>query len=405
MVNAEGLTFGESQWYEVDRAELDMNGELLHALWTYWVYTRDGSLIRDQWGKVCTLAEFPLRPEFWREDACMVKGERDVRERDRERHGLLPGFELAHQMWTSLGLARAADMAAWLGESERAAGWRDLSGRIWEAALHHPRYALVEDGHLMKRRLLDGTFQRTAQARPYVHRVDDRTTKLYPRSLKRTGELEPDSFAAWPIAYGLVEPEGELARRTLNRVELLWNQEWDFGGYPLHNVESEPTKSGAWPMILYFVTQAALQARHYDTARRNLDWMLATKDGRGYAWWEYRDADPALQIDHGIVPWIIYAEPIILFVHHLLGFRPTPDEIIVEPHLLPQIRTAQARLRVGAHSVALALHNGGRHVSRVEINGQPSLAFDGDRARLPIPSADVQVEVWLEDREQVNRGA
>jgi len=32
--------------YTPNRAELDMNGQILYTLWTYWVYTDDDSLIK-----------------------------------------------------------------------------------------------------------------------------------------------------------------------------------------------------------------------------------------------------------------------------------------------------------------------------------------------------------------------
>jgi hypothetical protein len=402
MVSPEGIAFGEGQFYDIQRAELDQNGELLHTIWTYWVHSRDESLLREHWDVICKLADFPLRPEFWVEEASMLRGERDVRERDYERHGLLPGFELAHQMWVSLGLTRAADIAIRMGEPERGAHWRERGEQIWEAVLYHPKFKLVENNYLMKRRLLDGSFQRFAKSRPYVHRPTEAPlTKMYPRSLNRSGALEPDASEAWPIAYGLVDPGSQLARRTLLRMEQLWNQEWDFGGYPLHNVESEPTKLGPWPMTFYIITQAAAEAGVDEVVRRNLDWYLNTKDGRGFMWWEYRDADPDLQIDHGVIPWLIYGEPLTLLVHNLLGYRPGPDTIIIQPHLLPEWKIVQARLRNGEHWLNLTIHHAGPTLARAEINGQPwdrrvrgALDFD-------IPAEDIDVELWLENTSEI----
>jgi hypothetical protein len=178
-------------------------------------------------------------------------------------------------------------------------------------------------------------------------------------------------------------------------MESLWNFEWDFGGYPLHHTGSEPTKLGAWPMIFYFVSQAAVEARDFDTVRRNLDWILSTKDGRGYTWWEYRDADPELQIDHGIAPWFGYGEPIVLFIHHLLGYRPQPDKIVFHPHLLPEMAHVTARLKCGAWWVNLTLHHHGPTVEKVLVNKQPWTNFDSERVSLEIPDKDIAVEIWL----------
>lgn len=394
LISPDGMAYGESQFYEPRRAELDQNGEFLHALWQYWVHSRDDSLIREHWDKIAAIAEFPIGPHFWVEEASMVKSERDQRDRDAERHGLKEGFELAHQMWVSLGLNKAADMAAIMENKMLAAKWRGIGERIWHAVLNHPRFNLVENGHLMKRRLPDGSFQRFAKVIPYVHRIDEKTTKVYPRNRHRDGELEPDGSEAWPIAHGMIDPESELAHRTLLRMESLWNFEWDFGGYPLHHPGSEPTKLGSWPMIFYFVTQAALEAREYDTVRRNLRWILSTKDGRGYTWWEYRDADPELQIDHGIAPWFGYGEPVFMFVHHLLGYRPGPESITLNPHLLPELKEVSAHMRCGPHWVNLRYHNNGQRIQKVEVNGKNWTRFTSESVTIEIPSSDVIVETW-----------
>ncbi|MFZ0544474.1 MAG: hypothetical protein WAM60_03515 [Candidatus Promineifilaceae bacterium] len=397
LISDQGMAFGESQFYEPRRAELDQNGEFIFALWQYWVHSRDDSLIRENWPKLIRVAEFPIGPDFWVEEAAMLKSERDQRDRDAERHGLKEGFELSHQMWNSLGLAKAADMARHMGDVKTADRWDEISGRIWDAVLHHPTFNFIEDGYLMKRRLPDGTFQRFAHVIPYVHRIDDRTTRVYPRNRGMGGELEPDGSEAWPIALGMIDPDSDLTHRTLLRMESLWNFNWDFGGYPLHHPGSDPTKQGAWPMIFYFVTQAALEAREYDTVRRNLDWILSTKDGRGYTWWEYRDADPALQIDHGITPWFSYGEAVFMFVHHLLGYRPGPDQITIAPHLLPEMKTVTARLRQGQWWLDLTIHNNGRYIDKAERNGRPHNNCHRETITMDVLEENSQVEIWLRE--------
>ena len=396
MVSPEGMAFGEGQFYEIQRAELDQNGELLQTVWLYWVHSRDDSFIREHWAKLQTLAEFPLRSEFWVEEVAMVRGERDVRERDFERHGLFPGYELAHQMWVSIGLSCAADLADYAGDAALAERWRELGKRMWDSVLHHPEYRLVENDYFMKRRKLDGQFQRSAQMKPYIHRpTEEPLTKMYPRSLNRSGDLEPDASEAWPIARGLVDPESKLARRTLLRMEQLWNQEWDFGGYPLHNVASEPTKLGSWPMTFYFITQANVEARNHETVRRNLNWFMSAKDGRGYMWWEYRDANPDLQIDHGVIPWLIYGEPLNLLVHHMLGYRPVPGGLIIRPRLLPEQKIVTGRMRNGVIWIDLTIYNEGRYIQRVEINGEEWADVTAESVILDLPRSDMKIEIWL----------
>jgi hypothetical protein len=396
LFSPDGLAYGEGQFYDPRRHEPDQNGELLYALWMYWVHSRDDSLIREHWDKLQQIAEFPLRPEFWDKSAGMILSERDIRERDKERHGLKPGFELAYQMWVSLGLHKAADMARHMGAIDLGAGWDAQAKQLWDTTLNHPRFKLVENGYLMKRRLPDGSFQRHALSRPYVHRIADDYVKMYPRNLERAGELEPDHSEIYPIALGMLDPESDLAQRTLLRMEQLWNQEWDFGGYPLHHAGSEPTKLGSHMLPFHLITQAALVGRQYDTVRRNLNYYLTTYEGRGYTWWEYRDADPELQIDHGMIPWFVFSEPMTFFIHDLVGYRPGPDALTISPHLLPEMENITTHLRFGSHWVDLRLYNHGRFINRVNVDGKTWKRFDPDHVFLDVPQSDLDVEIWLE---------
>jgi len=395
LIDESGMGFGEARFYSLDQAELDQNGELLYALWQYWVHSRDYEFIVEHWDRINTVAEFPLRDEFWVEEAQMVQSTRDIRERDRGRHGLEPGFDLGHQTWVTVGLAKAADLAQAVGQDAAAVRWRGHSEAMWTSVVSDSEFSLVEDEHFMFRRKLDGSFQREAKAGVYVHRPNsDPLTAMYPLNVYRESELEPASFEAWPIALGLVDPSSPLSKRTLVRMEELWNDEWDFGGYGLHNANSEISKMGPWPMSFYMITQAAVEAQNWDTVRRNLDWVMNTPDGRGYMWWEYRDADPERQIDHGVIPWLIYGEAVALIVRNILGYQPLPNSIRIRPRLLPETVDVSASLRFGHHSVALTIHNGGTDVLRATVNGESVPVTDAGTLELPVPSADIEVEVW-----------
>ncbi len=395
LVDDDGMTFGEARFYSRDEAELDQNGELLYAVWQYWVHSRDDAFIRDHWDRIKAVAELPIQPDFWVEEAQMVQSTRDIRERDLSRHGLEPGFDLGHQMWVTVGLAKAADIAEALEESDASTRWRSKSNAIWDAVLSHPKFALIEDDYFMFRRTLDGAFQRHAKASVYIHRPSaEPMTQMYPRNLYRESELEPSAFEAWPIALGLVDPQSTLAHRTLTRMEALWNDEWDFGGYGLQNANSEISKAGAWFMSFYMITQAAVEAEHWDTVKRNLEWVMNTQDGRGYMWWEYRDADPDRQIDHGVIPWLSFGEAATLLVRNILGFQPLPDGILIRPRLVPGTGTVSASLRIGGHTLNVTINNGGRDVVRATIDGEPHPIGSSDGLLLSVPEADARVEIW-----------
>ncbi|GMQ93838.1 MAG: hypothetical protein BMS9Abin12_1318 [Acidimicrobiia bacterium] len=396
LIDDSGMGFGEARFYTIDEAELDQNGQLLYAVWQYWVHSRDDEFVRQHWDRIRAVAELPLRPEFWVEQAQMVQSTRDTRERDLERHGLEPGFDLGHQTWVTVGLAKAAEMAVMVGDEEPGTRWRERSTAIWESVLTNPEFKLIEDDYFMYRRSLDGVIQRDAKASAYIHwpRFTDPTTHMYPRNLYRKSELEPCSFEAWPIALGLVDPTSALATRSLIRMEQLWNEEWDFGGYGLHNSSSEISKVGPWPMSFYMITQGAVEARNWDTVRRNIDWVMSNADGRGYMWWEYRDANPEFQIDHGIIPWLAYGEAISLLVRNMLGYQPLSDGIEIRPRLLPETTEVSASLRFGSHRVGLVVHNEGPDVVRAVLDGEVVQVGTTEPLKLPVPERDIEIEVW-----------
>jgi hypothetical protein len=132
--------------------------------------------------------------------------------------------------------------------------------------------------------------------------------------------------------------------------------------------------------------------------RRNLNWILSTKDGWGYTWWEYRDADPKLQIDHGITPWFSYGEAVFMYIHHLLGYRPGPETITIAPHLLPEMKRVEARLRCGEWWLDLVIHHNGRYVERAEVNGRNHENCLRETITLALLEEDSRVEIWLQEQ-------
>jgi hypothetical protein len=63
-VTDKGDTIDSSEQRHPDEVELDQNGELLYALDQYTRWTGDPGIVRDHWGKVEALAEFPLQDLF-----------------------------------------------------------------------------------------------------------------------------------------------------------------------------------------------------------------------------------------------------------------------------------------------------------------------------------------------------
>ncbi|MFV1967619.1 MAG: hypothetical protein ACC628_19495 [Pirellulaceae bacterium] len=361
--------------------ELDMNGQLLYAMWIYWVYSGDATLIEKHWERITRVAEFPLHAPFWSSQANMAHSTRDFWERsDRHAYHVGDAFEMVYQAWISLGLAKASEMALAVGKEKEGARWGEVSKRIWDAVLNHPKYKMIEDGHFIKRKTTAGEV---------MHRL--RNDKSF-----GNGDLEPDSIELYPILLEMIDPKSDLARKTLDHVERLWNQDglWSCGGYGRYNYQSEPAydQPGAWPLVTMFVARAALECEDYERAERALEWIIQ-EGGPTYTWYEHKRYSAKKKGDvgwhaRGIVPWPAFGEVPVFFVHHVLGFRPEKDKLVIRPRLLPNMKTVHAKLRYRSGWVNLKITRQGDG-KRMKVNGETRHdakngalsfpAFDGDR--------------------------
>jgi hypothetical protein len=354
----EGGAMDSSEVRGPDEAELDQNGVLLYALEQYVRWTGDVSIIAEHWDRISAVAEYPLRPEFAHQESGLLVNSREFWERHRI-HGITPGMELAHQVFVPTGLRAAARLAIAVRQPDQAARWASHAERLRAATLSHPRYGFVRGGALVKRLNLDGTVQ---------DRIEPASGSAIPPGapLQRPGAhwLNPDTCVTLPVAFRFLPPDSEVARRTLDSVEPLWNQEWQTGGYGRYHVSSEPDSPGGWPFASIFVARAAVEAGMPERAWRVLRWLDTATGAEAGSWLEFygpRSSPPCPQV--GIIPWT-WSEVLALLVGHLLGVRPRADGLHVAPRLLPGLEHASARLRVGAGMLTL-------HVRR-EAAGAPS---------------------------------
>jgi hypothetical protein len=350
--------------------ELDMNGQLLYALWIYWVYSGDDSLIVKHWQRLQRIAEFPLNEPYWSAQANMAHTTREFWERcDKHDYHVGDAYEMVYQAWISLGLAKASEMATALGKNKKANEWEQYSSKIWDSVSNHPKFKMIEDGHLIKRKTLTGEV---------MHRL--RNEKSY-----GNGDLEPDSVELYPIILGMIDPKSDLAAGTLEHVERLWNQDglWNSGGYGRYNYQSEPKYDppGAWPLVTMLVARAALECGDTKRAERALAWIIE-EGGPTLTWYEHKrhfatkKGAPGWHA-RGIVAWPAYGEIPAFFVHHLLGFRPEADQLVIRPRLLPGMRTVAARLRYrdGWVNLKITRRDSG---NRISVNSEgPSEVNEG----------------------------
>ena len=337
-VSDEGATLDSSRLRPLEESEVDQNGVLLFALESYFHWTGDLDLIRENWARIEKVASFPLRREFRHSPSGLLVNRREFWER-HGTHGIRTGMELAHQLFVVMGLRSAGRLAGLLGRTTEAVEWTETAMDLRRAMLTDARFSLVDAGAFIKRRGLDGKVQR--EVRP-----DPGSALPHDAPLFGPGRhwLDPDTSAALPVAWEFIDPAGPLAAKTLASMEKLWDQRWTGGGYGRYHVSSEPDSPGPWPFASLFVARAALEAGDAAKTRRVLDWLGRLPGSRAASWFEFygpRPVPPYPQV--GIIPWT-WAELIFLFVHHMLGVRPGEDFLSLQPRLIPGVERMEGDL-------------------------------------------------------------
>jgi len=387
MVSPEGDTVDSGRRRSPAEVELDQNGELLAALATHADWTGDLSLVESRWERVRAVADFPLQDRFRHAESGLLHNRREYWER-HGAHGIEDGFELTSQLFVALGLRQAARLADTLGHGEDRDRWRDAAAALRHAMLDDPRWRLVENGHFIKRRGVDGAWQRSVRMAP-----DPNLPAGIPLLAPGDHFLDPDTAAVLPIVHGMVAGDSELARNTLAHVEALWNQAWDDGGYGRYHVTGEPDSPGAWPFASLFVARAYAEARDSAKVWRVLRWLEETRGGQAGAWFENngpRFAPPFPQV--GIVPWT-WAELASLVIHHLLGVRPDSAGVTLRPRLLAGLTEMEASLRVGEHRVHLVVRQAASPGERGGVMAGELLSWSDGGVRIPRPATDVRVHI------------
>ena len=385
-VNEEGRAVDASRRRPPETIELDQNGELIYALWTHLVWTGNDAIVREYWPKLKAVAEYVLRPEFLDPAVGLVKNSREFWERD-PMFGVKEGYENAYQSWNIIGLEAAADLALHMKDPVSAGRWKEAGSRMRNSFLHHPKFSLVDDGAFIKRRMANGEVQRTFE--PPNRKA---MPPGVPLNVEKVSYCDPDTASVIPVMFEIVDPKGSLALKTLANMEKLWNQRWSMGGYARYDITSEPDSPGPWPFATMFVARSCFEAGDDEKVWRALNWMLnVPTGGKGGSWLEcYVDRPVPPLPPVGIVVWT-WAEIIMFFIHHLLGVRPTPTNLVVRPRLLQGLKEVDAKIVVHGYDVHLELRRATK---------EPSAALDGKRVSmtgglvtLPIPRKNVSLEM------------
>ncbi len=324
-VSPEGDTVDSSERRHLEETELDQNGELLWTLWNYMLWTDDLSLAEEKWSKIEKIAEFPLKDVFRHIPSGLLMNRRDYWERHRI-HGIETGMELAHQFFVSIGLESAAAIARALGKIIQAERWKKEADRIKQAMLYDQKYAMVENNTLIKRRGPDGKVQDRIQPLPLAD---------LPQGLPLTSPIDhflnPDTSIVLPIAMNFISPDSELAANTLVSCEVLWEQDWEGGGYGRYHYTSEADSPGAWPIASLFLARAWAEAGDQDKVIRVVEWLNTIPGAVSGAWFEFygnRLSPPYPQV--GILPWT-WAEMLLLLISHFIGLNLKENSILIKP--------------------------------------------------------------------------
>jgi hypothetical protein len=388
-VGKDGRTIESSRWFGYDYTELNQNGYLLWATWVYYCWTGDLALVKKYWKKLKLCAEFPLNPIFFDEKARMVHNKREFWERS-DTFGVEDGFELAYQFWVSHGLEKAAQLAKAVGDDAAARRWGDSSARMKESILNDPVYRMIEDGHLIKRRKRNGEWHR--------YFIPPDRSKLPPGSpIATEGKptADPDTITAYPIIYGLVDPRGDVAVKTLDLMEQIWNQQWDFGGYPRYNVTGEDNPPAPWPLASLLVARANLEAGNDDRVWRVLRWLADLNPQKSGSWFERvgQSITPPMP-PVGIICWAWY-EILALFIWHVAGVRPEVGHCLIKPKLLKGLDRLTVRVPLRGGEVRLKVDRGAG-IPAATVNGKKYPVVDGAVILPYVPQGVFVVEMTIQ---------
>jgi hypothetical protein len=386
-IDDEGKTLESSRLRPPETFELDQNGEVLYALRNYWAWTGDESFMRQYWKKLAALADFVLQPVFYDPAVGLLKNSREYWERDANM-GVREGYEISYQLFSVLGLEAAAEMARYVGQPDQASRWTAAARTIKQAMISSPRFSLVDNGHFTKRRLTNGEVQVT---------MTPANRKSFPPGAplgeEKVSYCDADTSVVLPIAFEVVDPKSPLSLNTLKFVERLWDQRWTGGGYGRYDATSEPDSPGPWPFASLFVARAYLEAGDSAKVWRVLDWLEHVQGGKAGSWLEFygkRSVPPLPPI--GIVPWT-WGEMSILFVHHLLGIRPSPSGLLLRPSLLSGLDRVEARIPLRGTTLQMTIRKTtGKSAARIDGKSVP--VKDG-KLSMPLPLRETVVEFEL----------
>lgn len=387
--NEKGIMAHSSRFRDNLETELNQQGAILGALWTYWAWTGDLNLIRKLWPQIVKIAEFPLMQPYLHESGMLYAG---IEFFERDQHmGIVAGFDLSHQAYVSWGLQKAAILAREIGDTQSADKWDAAGKRMFDAMMNHPTLKMVEDGMFIKRRLPDGTRQRVMKPREVG---TDHVPLDSPLAHEGQPLLDPDISLLHPAMLKLIDIKDPIVAKTIASVKTLWDDKV-YGGYLRYHPSSEPDSPGGWTFPTAKV--ARVMAEYGDTAdvKRVLDWFTTVPGHNGAAYPEFyaltpRPVPPLPPM--GVIVWG-WGEIVGLFVTNVLGARPDASgrSLLMRPSLPDGVNKVNGTVQHRGREIRVAVERG-----RVSAtwNGR-ALQREGDAWKLPDDARGGEVKVFI----------
>jgi len=372
-----------------DEVELDQNGTLLFALKNYVLWTGSHEIITKHWNKIVAAAEFPLADAFIHSRSGLLANRREYWGR-HQNHGIVKGMELAHQLFSAIGLSAASTLASLVPRKQEALHWKQKAERIKNAMLDEAQYGLIDSRGFIKRRGIDGVIQEIVKPLPKAQLVEG-----VPLASRGEHRLNPDATSVLPIAMGLISPDSPLALLTLDSVEKLWNQAWKDGGYGRYDVSSEPDSPGSWPIASLFIARSYAETGNFDKMWRTLEWLNSVPCALSGSWFEFygQRLDPHFS-QEGIAPWI-WAEMLILLINHIIGIQPELDHIRIRPKLVPGVEKITASFPLRERKINIEIKSGRKKKSYGFRSDGKIIQSSEKEAYISYPEKDIWVEASL----------
>lgn len=388
-VNEKGDIIDSSEERSPDEVELDQNGVLLFALKNYVVWTDSQEIITKHWNKIAAAAEFPLSDVFLHTRSGLLVNRREYWQR-HQIHGIVKGMELAHQLFSAIGLSAASTLASLVSRKSEALRWKAEAERIKNAMLDEAQYGLIDSRGFIKRRAIDGVIQEIVKPLPKAQLPEG-----VPLSSKGEHRLNPDATSVLPIAMGFISPDSPLASLTLDSVEKLWNQAWKDGGYGRYHVSSEPDPPGSWPFPSLFIARSYIETGNFEKMWRILQWLNTVPGALSGSWFEFygQHLEPHFS-QVGITPWT-WAEMLILLIHHIIGIQPEVDHLRIRPKLVPGIEKITASFPLRDRKINIEIKSGRKKKSYGFRSDGKIIQSSEKEAYISYSKKDIWVEASL----------